>query len=66
MVYNNFGISGRKEFLNMVYITDYTEKGYKVPMEFRNHFDPSRSAITEPTKMDSNCKTQSETKIHDP
>ena len=50
----------------MVYITDYTEKAYKVPTEFRDHFDPSRSAITEPTKiMDSNRKTQSETKIHE-
>ena len=54
MVYNNLGISGVNEFFNMVYITDYTVKGYTVPTEFRDHFDPSRSAITEPTKMDSN------------
>ena len=44
-----------KEFFNLVYIIDFTEKGYTVPTEFRDHFvDPSRSAITEPTKMDSN------------
>ena len=54
MVYNNLGIPGRKEFFNMVYITDYAEKGYTVPTEFHDNFDPSRSAITEPTKMDSN------------
>ena len=55
MVYNNLGISGVQRIFNMVYITDYTEKGYTVPTEFRDHFDPSRSAITEPTNlMDSN------------
>ena len=60
MVYNNPGISGVQQIFNMVYITDYTEKGYTVPTEFRDHFDPSRSAISrsairEPTKvMDSN------------
>ena len=67
MVYNNLGISGVQQIFNMVYITDYTEKGYTVPTEFRDHFDPSRSAITEPIKiMDSDWKTESETKIHDP
>ena len=39
------------DFFNMVYITDYTEKGYTVPTEFCNHFDPSRFGITEPTKI---------------
>ena len=67
MVYNNLGISGVQRIFNMVYITDYTEKGYTMPTGFRDHFDPSRSAIAEPTKiMDANTKTQSETKIHDP
>ena len=54
MVYNNLGISGVQIILNMIYTTDYTKKGYTVPTEFLDHFDPSRSAITEPTKMDSN------------
>ena len=54
MVYNNLGISGAQIIFNMVYITDYTEKGYTVPTEFRDHFESSRSAITEPTKMDLN------------
>ena len=57
MVYNKFGISGVQGFFfNMVYIIDYTEKGYTVPTEFRDHFDPSRSSITEPTKMNSKLK----------
>ena len=48
-------VRGCNDFFNMVYITDYTEKGYTVPSEFRNHFDLSRFGITEPTKiMDSN------------
>ena len=54
MIYNNLGISGLQIFFKMVYIMDYTEKGYTEPTEFRVHFDPSRSAITEPTKMDLN------------
>ena len=56
MVYNNLGISGVQIIFKMVYISDYTEKGYTrtVSTEFRDHFDPSRSAIKEPTKMDSN------------
>ena len=54
MVYNNLGISEAQRIFNMVYITDYTEKGHTVPMEFRDDFDPSRSAITASTKMDSN------------
>ena len=33
-VYNNLGISGMQRFFNMVYITDYTEKGYTVPTNF--------------------------------
>ena len=51
MVYNNLGFSGLQRFFNMVYITDFTEKGFTVPAEFRDHFDPSRSAIAEPTKI---------------
>ena len=54
MVYNDLGISGVQIIFKMVYISDYTEKGYPVPTEFRDHFDPSRSAIKGPTKMDSN------------
>ena len=55
MVYNNLGIFVLKRIFNMFYTTDYTEKGYIVPTEFCDHFDPSRSAITENTKiMDSN------------
>ena len=54
IIYNNLGISGLQRMFKMVYITYYTEKGYTVPTEFRDHFDPSRSAITEPTKMDLN------------
>ena len=55
MVYNNLGISVVQRIFNMGYSTDYTEKRYTVSTEFRDHFDPSRSAIAEPTKrMDSN------------
>ena len=54
MVYNNLGISGAQRIFDMVYITGYTGKGYTVLTELPDHFDPSRSAITEPTKMDSN------------
>ena len=55
VVYNNLGISGvQRTFLT--WCTDYTEKGYTVPTEFRDHFDQSRSVITEPIKMDQSEK----------
>ena len=47
----------------MVYITDYTEKGYTVPTQFRDHFDPGRSAITDNNKKFRSFK--SEENIHE-